>query len=49
MKRQFANQGLLGVCVATCEIVGVPKAHASLSPLFEEFITLATLEKERPT
>jgi hypothetical protein len=46
---QFANQGLLGVCVATCEIVGVPKAHASLSPLFEEFITLATLEKERPT
>jgi hypothetical protein len=44
---QFANQALLGVCVATCEIVGVAKAHASLASLFDEFITLATLEKEK--
>jgi hypothetical protein len=40
---QFANQALLGVCVAACEIVGVPKAHASLSPLFDEFIRLANI------
>lgn len=40
---QFANQALLGVCVATCEIVGVPKAHAALTSYFDEFIALAQL------
>ena len=41
---QFANQALLGVCVATCEVVAnVPRAHVALSPLFEEFIELAKL------
>jgi hypothetical protein len=42
---QFANQALLGVCVATCEIVGVPKAHAALTGYFDEFIALAQLPK----
>lgn len=38
---QFAAQALLGVCVATCEICRVPKAHAALGPMFDEFIALA--------
>jgi hypothetical protein len=42
---QFANQALLGVCVATCEIVSVPKAHAKLNGYFDEFIALAQLPK----
>jgi hypothetical protein len=42
---QFACQALLGVCVATCEIVEVPKAHAALSPCFDEFMKLAKREQ----
>src|ERR1700722_2721778 len=38
---QYATQALMGVCVATCTICKVPNSHAALSPLFEEFITLA--------
>jgi hypothetical protein len=41
MTMQLASQALLGVCVATCEIVSVPKTHATLLPLFDEFLALA--------
>jgi len=47
MTLQFACQALLGVCVATCEIVGVRKVHASLSPLFDEFLALAKPDDSR--
>jgi hypothetical protein len=38
---QFAAEAALGVCVATCQICSVPIAHQALSPLFDEFLTLA--------
>jgi hypothetical protein len=38
---EFACQAALGVCVATCEVVGVPRAHAALTPMFDEFLQIA--------